>query len=161
MNTSIINYLFALPQVVGILAFIGLCLMSKSRRIDWSLFVFVTPFYKSRYIQVWVEDYHFQCVKRGNGFDNPIAQAMYDAVIAQGYKPLYVFAQGGICKIVTNEASMTMSIPHKAVAVIDRFNHYRPVKAFTATLKVLECRMAPQATLLERIIAPFRNVIPV
>ncbi|MBE2204586.1 MAG: hypothetical protein IAE94_09645 [Chthoniobacterales bacterium] len=161
MNTSLINYLFALPQVVGILAFIGLCLMSKSRRIDWTLFVFVRPFYKSRYIQIWVEEFHFQSAKRGNGFTSPLALAIADAVIAQGYKPLYVFAQADTCKIVTNEASMTLSLSTKAVGALDRFNRYRPVKPFATTLKVVECRMSQQATLLERIIAPFRNVIPV
>ena len=160
MNTSIINYLFALPQVIGILAFIGLCLMSKSRKIDWTLFVFIRPFYKSRYIQIWVEQFHFQSAKRGNGFTSTLALAMYDTVIAQGYKPLYVFAQGASCKIVTNEASMTLSLSTKAMGAMDRFNKYRPVKPFVTTLKVVECRMSPQVTLLERIIAPFRYAIP-
>jgi hypothetical protein len=161
MNTSLINSFFTISLLGAVLSFLGLCLMSKSRKIDWSFFIFVRPFFKSRYIEVVVDESHIRSAVRGNSFKTPLALAMVDVIQAHGYEPLYVYGGQDNCKFVTEQATMVLQTSSRATKALDKFNKYQPVKPFSTTLKVLECRMNPQATLLERLISPFRNALPI
>ena len=159
MNTSLINSFFATSLILAVVSFLGLCLMSKSKRIEWSFFIFVLPFYKSRYIEVVVDEWHIKAAVRGNSFKTPLALAMEDVVEAHGYDALYIYGGQDQCKIVTEQATMVLQTSSRATKALDRFNKYQPVKPFSTTMKVLECRMNPQASLFARLINPFRNAL--
>lgn len=149
---NLINIVFAAPQIVAAMFLISLYMamhfLGYTKGSSSSFFIFVKPFYDMGYLDVKVDDMHIRCGSRGDGFKTPIALALAEVVMDQGYKPLYVFGNGASCKVVTKEFTMELATSKKAKAFLDAYVKYKPVKPFTTTLKITQTRIDPASSRL-------------
>lgn len=149
---NLVNIIFAAPQIFAVLVLVSIyttlhCL-GYTKGVSTSFFIFVKPFYASQYLEVKVDESHIRMGVRGNNFKTPLALALSDIVVDNGYRPLYVYGGSDMCKIVTNEATMVLEPSRRSCTFMQGYNKYRPVKPFNSTLKVVEIRLDPAATRL-------------
>lgn len=95
------------------------------------------------HLEVKIDEFHFNSVDRKdrqNPTKSPLAIAIFDTLADQGIKPLYVIAGLSEVRVALVDKTLVYRTSPSVAVHLKAFNSYKHVRAFTATLKLIEVR---------------------